>query len=893
MRLGTRGVGEGRPHRPGGRRRPGSPLRIILGFASLGVALVSVGALWPVSAAAQSQPLAVDRQAYVSDTGPDAYQAESSTEGTTGADPVDIHVAAIPQTTTYHSFVHVEIEALPATANIDSLVVTLFPTTNPNRASVETVNAGQAILDAFPLTSELKGNFDPNNPPKYDLKGPEVVGKLNDKDGSWSFDLSHMVAYWRQHGNTGAAIVPDFGATTSPWSIGFDRTLSTAVASVSTAAAATPVPAAVVATTAAPAPPSGGGSTVARAPSIAPAPVSAGGLSGAAGQLGTAPQASPAPAASAAPIASPVPAAPSRAPALAPAVVPTQPGNGVPVWLLVLGISLAAGIALLAQPVAQALATAGGPVAGLRSQLTVHPRMFAVAAGLLVWSSALSIYANTAGRSTLNPSSSSSVASTTSPGSSGGAVQPGATAQPGQPGVPGQPAAPGQPGSSGAGNGGVAQAGGAAGVTAAGGSAGIGAATGSGSQSSGSGATTVTGPNPPAADLFGPSDDSIGITDKTVQLCAHAALTFGPAFNIGASDLNVYWQMVDAAGGIWGRKVVDNTGAPGIEYQDDGYQPSRAVTAAQKCQDDKNFLLLGGIGFDQIPAVRVWAEQHHMLYIHHIALQAGSAGLRYSYTMLPTLEQVGVSFGQYYLARDKGLKVGIIYRNSSNWDAGRVTFEQTVKAAGADIVDEEPVNNNQGDYSTEIVKMQGQGAQVVLIWENALAAEQIIQQSHNQGYSPKWLLFPFNLTLTTLNSAGVDTSQMEGMVPWPAYTCNALDKPQYVAYRAEIKRFEDAYAKYDPNAKLCGDGGDLLFGTWEAWEQIGDLLYQCGPQCTRNKIAGLMLNGYHATVGANCPVDFRNGDGHHGGGPEDLYRVTQINGNNAWYNTGFCETTIR
>ncbi|TMC46355.1 MAG: hypothetical protein E6J20_21170, partial [Chloroflexi bacterium] len=216
-----------------------------------------------------------------------------------------------------------------------------------------------------------------------------------------------------------------------------------------------------------------------------------------------------------------------------------------------------------------------------------------------------------------------------------------------------------------------------------------------------------------------------------------------------------------------------------------------------------------------------------------------------------------------------------------------------MKAAGADIVQETAVNNNQGDYSTEIVKMESAGAQVVLIWENALAAEQIIQQSHNQGYAPKWLLFPFNLTLKTLNQAGVDTSQMEGIVPWPAYTCKASNLPEYSPYRAEIEKFEAAYKQYDSGADLCGDGGDLLFGAWEAWEQVADLLYKCGPQCDRNRVAGVLLNGYHATVGANCPVDFHNGDGHHGGGPEDLYRVTQINGNNAWYNTGFCETTIR
>src|SRR5205807_3315629 len=100
------------------------------------------------------------------------------------------------------------------------------------------------------------------------------------------------------------------------------------------------------------------------------APVLTGSLPGVASHAGAAPATTPAPAA---PQPAAVPAAPA-APATAPAVVPAQGGGGVPVWALVLGISGAAAVALLAQPVSQALAASGGAVAGLRSQLTVHPR---------------------------------------------------------------------------------------------------------------------------------------------------------------------------------------------------------------------------------------------------------------------------------------------------------------------------------------------------------------------------------------------------------------------------------------------------------------------------------------------------------------------------------------
>jgi ABC-type branched-subunit amino acid transport system substrate-binding protein len=362
--------------------------------------------------------------------------------------------------------------------------------------------------------------------------------------------------------------------------------------------------------------------------------------------------------------------------------------------------------------------------------------------------------------------------------------------------------------------------------------------------------------------------------------------------------------MADDQGGVWGRKVnyYDSSGnlQPGINVTDDGYQPSKAVVAAQQCQDQQggDFFLLGGIGFDQIPAVRVWAEQHHMLYLHHIALATGADGLRYSFTMLPALELVGQQFGQYYLAHHAGQKLGIIERNSSNWEAGSTAFKKVLQDAGqgGNIVADEFVQNNQGQYAQEISDLQLKGAQVVLIWENALAAEQIIQQSNQQQYTPYWIGFPFNLTLQTLAQAGVPTSVLQrisGMVPWPAYTCNASKLPQFSAYRQEIEQFEAAYAKYDPNAKLCGVGGDLLFGTWEAWRQVYDLLYQCGRFCTRDKVAGLMLSGYHATVGANCPVDFRGADGHHGGYDEVVYQVQIINGSPAWVSVPpICRRTL-
>jgi hypothetical protein len=822
-----------------------------LGVSLAGAVAAAIALLSPAAAdAATSMAIAADRQNYAPQPNgaPDQWSANSTAfGGSTGTpDQVDMHVGATPQAVTYISYVHLEVDAIPQSDTVSSLVLTVHPTDdqvrqeeNTNSGTTVCANATScttqqnfAVLDAFPLKDAYPADFNQASPPAYDPKGPEAVGKFNDKDASWSFDLAPMITYWQQHGNTGLALVPDAAATQAPWSIGFYMAATTSKAELS-----------------------GAGSGTTLTSSSAPVSVTFSGSSGVPG-VSLAPN-----------IAQGLPAASQPAKPAAPAqggaaragggaaLPPATPSGMVPLWLLVLAVSTTGVVALLAQPVSQALAAAGGFGPAVLSQLRLHPRMFGVAAVLLVWSSTFGVYANTLGR----PLLSSNGYAAGGPGAQNGTA-------------------------------GSTQSGGTAGSATGSGPAaasnGSGTAAGTTGSSASAGGAFANSPNPPSANLFAPNQETVGLTASQIFLCAHAALTFGPAFNIGASDLNVFWDMVNDQGGVWGRKIVyyDSNGnlQSGINITDDGYQPSKAVVAAQQCQDEQggDFFLMSGIGFDQIPAVRVWAEQHHVLYIHHIVLQSGSDGLRYSFTMLPALEEVGKQYGQYYVNHFAGKKIGIIERNSSNWEAGSTAFKDTLKAAGygGDIVADDYVQNNQGQYAQEIADMSNPAhkADIVLIWENALAAEQIVNQANQQGFDPTWIEFPFNLTLQTLAQSGVPTSEltkMYGMVPWPAYTCYASQLPQYSSYAQELRQFEAAYAKYDPGAKLCSVGGDLLFGTWEAWRQVYDLLSQCGRFCTRDKVAGLMLSGYHATVGANCPVDFRGGDGHHGGYDEDLYHV--------------------
>ncbi len=186
---------------------------------------------------------------------------------------------------------------------------------------------------------------------------------------------------------------------------------------------------------------------------------------------------------------------------------------------------------------------------------------------------------------------------------------------------------------------------------------------------SGGGQTTKTGKD---VVLWTGADNTKGITSNSITMCAHAALTYGAAFNTTKDDFNVYWSAVNDAGGIFGRKV-------DVTYENDNYTPTDAITAATNCEAKNPFMLIGGIGFDQIPAVRNWAEDHKMLYLHHAATVKGSEGKKYSFTALPTVEKLGEAFGELALQKYKGKKIGIIHRDSVNWDPGYDAFKSPTR----------------------------------------------------------------------------------------------------------------------------------------------------------------------------------------------------------------------
>ena len=386
---------------------------------------------------------------------------------------------------------------------------------------------------------------------------------------------------------------------------------------------------------------------------------------------------------------------------------------------------------------------------------------------------------------------------------------------------------------------------------------------------------TSSGMSYQVANLFPASQDRVGMTASSLTLCMHAALVLGPVFHDSASDFNVYWKWLNDQGGIYGRKV-------NMVFTDDQYTPQGGVQAAQQCQQSNPFFMMAGVGFDTVPAVEQWAEQNHMLYLPSFATENGLYNLKYSFEIPPSVEQFGTVAGNYIGAKYPG-KIGVVWRNSPNWQGGRDHFEAQVRAKGSKVVADIPVQENQGDYSAAILQLQTSGAQTVLAWMNVLEFAQLEKQAAAQGYHPRWVTATFNLVTDTLGHDvdGTNGPAAVGLWVTPEYHNGDTTSP----WAGEEHTMQAAYAKYDAGHTIT----DTDWQAWLAFKQVTQMLNDCGQDCSRNKLAGMFLGGYKSSLAPLCNVDFARGRGRLGSFAFNVMQGTVRNGTSGWRQVATCQ----
>ena len=222
--------------------------------------------------------------------------------------------------------------------------------------------------------------------------------------------------------------------------------------------------------------------------------------------------------------------------------------------------------------------------------------------------------------------------------------------------------------------------------------------------------------------------DRTGVSDTEIRVGIHAPESIGGApLNLAEDPLKGirgYVEFINANGGINGRRIV-------LDIQDDRYETSGGADAARRLIENKNFIISGTLGVDQINVVANEAAKAGIPY--HAAggseTDFGRAGIY----------QIGTSYDTHvvqlarFLAQDetyRGKKVGISALNSGLIKPSVDLFKAEASRLGVQVVEtvfvEKPTE--QTTYTAEIQRLRSAGTEVFVPLQDPVSTSRMVNE---------------------------------------------------------------------------------------------------------------------------------------------------------------------
>jgi branched-chain amino acid transport system substrate-binding protein len=186
-------------------------------------------------------------------------------------------------------------------------------------------------------------------------------------------------------------------------------------------------------------------------------------------------------------------------------------------------------------------------------------------------------------------------------------------------------------------------------------------------------------------------------------------------------------EEINAAGGVKGREIQ-------LKQYDDRNDPVEGVTLVKRAADEALVMLVTSGSSPALSAGPV-LDRARMPFITTVAANPAvtESGWKYvSRLHLSDRDQVE-RIVQYAVETDKFSKIGVLYDTSDYGIGGR---DIAIKALGKRNLQPAVVEGwkqTDADFSSQIVKLKGSGAQGVIIWGTVEGAVRIVQQMRSLG----------------------------------------------------------------------------------------------------------------------------------------------------------------
>ncbi|MHB8467002.1 MAG: ABC transporter substrate-binding protein [Acidimicrobiales bacterium] len=362
--------------------------------------------------------------------------------------------------------------------------------------------------------------------------------------------------------------------------------------------------------------------------------------------------------------------------------------------------------------------------------------------------------------------------------------------------------------------------GGAAGQSAASGTTGTGASAGgaSGGNTGTGGGTSGNAPVAPGGIDPGPAP---GVTKTEISIGYLLPLT-GAApvpsnFDKGA---NVYWNYVNAHGGIAGRKVHTVIADTQSSAQVGKDQAKKLIEV------DHVFAIVVLDRLENQQAIGAYLDSRHF---PNVEIQTpANLDASQTWTFGVTIDHAvqGSLIADYFTHVLHVTKAAIVYENTPTLFPGRDSFTKEMQKDGGKVVYSTAIDGQENDFSQQVLDLNNSKATATWLYMAPTPAAKLVNQADATGYHPTWfansISWNFNLVFTVAPKA---LKGARAFSPWLP-----LSDPRTQTY-------QNAYRSQTGQAP-----DDLGIVGWGVGEIVGAGIQAAGASLGQNSFRNAMQN---------------------------------------------------
>jgi branched-chain amino acid transport system substrate-binding protein len=254
------------------------------------------------------------------------------------------------------------------------------------------------------------------------------------------------------------------------------------------------------------------------------------------------------------------------------------------------------------------------------------------------------------------------------------------------------------------------------------------------------GAPDTTGP---AGATFTMSTDKCDNPGDATKVLSGNEIKLGSSFPVSGvyaayGNISKGWEALfkaqNANGGVNGKQITYVT-------KDDGYMPEQTKVNAQEFIDQDNaFALFNVVGTPNNLAIRGQLNQDcvpDLFAATGSQLMGNPAKYPWLIGSLPTYATEGAVFASYLKQNKPQAKVGIVRQNDEVGDGYEDAFRKGIEGSGVTITDVESFDPSNPDTSSQVTKINGSGADTILVGGAAVACPNTIKAAAAiSGWNP-------------------------------------------------------------------------------------------------------------------------------------------------------------